>query len=519
MTLENTEHLEEHPRKSLPLAVQGYAVRFFKYNRSLDRPVQAEAPMTPDRLSDWGILEMSWEDQSSEESLFYTVPAGAMETYRKSVESHFVQYEKTGSNMQQEEVDTYIYDAVAEFGSRENAYEDDEGETRRYYLPGAFDGSKSSKFAQKKRKNLVKSYTARSYEMAADLPYGHCIGNKLGTQQSFLVGKRPANSLNVGSIPTKRVRTAARQRVVSPFSAGAIGGIQLANKTEVSSEDTSSFQDDQSTLHGGSQIRKTLELESTGDFGKQLPFDCTEITTQPKKKKKAKHLGSAYEQRWQLDSMVPIEQRDHSKKRLDSHHFESNGSSGKALSSGLYSQHPAKKQKIMKQSLDTSPESITPVTGSIHSPVASQMSNMSNPNKLFKVIAGRDRRKTKALKIPAGQSGSGSPWSLFEDQALVVLVHDMGPNWELVSDAMNSTLQFKCIFRKPKECKERHKALMDRNAGDGADSAEDSGSSQPYPSTLPGIPKASIYLLFDNAPLCPFYLYVGFWCGGTTYIV
>lgn len=30
-------------------------------------------------------------------------------------------------------------------------------------------------------------------------------------------------------------------------------------------------------------------------------------------------------------------------------------------------------------------------------------------------------------------------------QALVVTVHDMGPNWELVSDAINSTLQFKVI--------------------------------------------------------------------------
>jgi len=55
---------------------------------------------------------------------------------------------------------------------------------------------------------------------------------------------------------------------------------------------------------------------------------------------------------------------------------------------------------------------------------------------------------------------------------------------------------FQCIFRKPKECKERHKILMDRSAGDGADSAEDSGSSQSYPSTLPGIPKAWILLLF-----------------------
>ncbi|XP_058111338.1 26S proteasome non-ATPase regulatory subunit 4 homolog [Magnolia sinica] len=28
-------------------------------------------------------------------------------------------------------------------------------------------------------------------------------------------------------------------------------------------------------------------------------------------------------------------------------------------------------------------------------------------------------------------------------EALVVLMHDMGPNWELISDAINSTLQFK----------------------------------------------------------------------------
>ncbi|KAF9604582.1 hypothetical protein IFM89_008026 [Coptis chinensis] len=99
---------------------------------------------------------------------------------------------------------------------------------------------------------------------------------------------------------------------------------------------------------------------------------------------------------------------------------------------------------------------------------------------------------------PAGKSVSGGPWSLFEDQALVVLVHDMGPNWELVSDVVSSTLQFKCIYRNPKECKERHKILMDRNAGDGADSAEDSGSSQSYPSTLPGIPKGSARQLFQH---------------------
>ncbi|MCD7456460.1 Chromatin modification- protein EAF1 A [Datura stramonium] len=115
------------------------------------------------------------------------------------------------------------------------------------------------------------------------------------------------------------------------------------------------------------------------------------------------------------------------------------------------------------------------------------------------MFCGRDQgRRAKTLKMSAGQAGSGSPWSLFQDQVLIVLVHDMGPNWELVSDAFNNTLQFKCIYRKPKECKERHKILLDRSGGDGADSTDDSGSSLPYPSTLPVIPKGSARKLFQN---------------------
>ncbi|KAA8543485.1 hypothetical protein F0562_021020 [Nyssa sinensis] len=490
---ETSKELElQCPGKKFALAVQGYAVRFLKYNSSVVPLGQAEAPVTPDRVADLGILEMSWEDHFTEENLFYTVPPGAMETYKKSIESHLLQYEKAGSSMQ-EEVDTSMYDAVADFGSQENAYEEDEGETSTYFLPGAFEGSRSSKFAQKKRKNSIKSYTARSYELGADLPYMQCMENKVGTQQAVLMGKRPANSLNVGSIPTKRVRTASRQRLLSPFSAGTSGCVQAPNKTDASSGDTNSFQDDQSTLHGGSHIPNSLEVESVGDFEKQLPFDSAEVSTKPKKKKKAKHLGSTYEHRWQLDSNFQNDQRDHTRKRSESHQLESNGSSG------LFGQHMVKKPKMMKQSLDNSFDNLNPMAGSIPSPVASQMSNMSNPNKFIKMLGGRDRgRKAKALKMPSGQAGSGSTWSLFEDQALVVLVHDMGPNWELVSDAINTTLQFKCIFRKPKECKERHNILLDRTAGDGADSAEDSGSSQPYPSTLPGIPKGSARQLFQR---------------------
>ncbi|XP_077225080.1 chromatin modification-related protein EAF1 B-like isoform X2 [Tasmannia lanceolata] len=505
---ETHKHLEEqNSEKALRFPIQGYAVRFLKYNSSSDYRLQAEAPMTPDRLSDAGILEISQEDQFSEESLFYTLPPGALEDYRKSVESLWAQYEKI-DNMNQGELETSLFDYGSDCVAQENAYEEDEGETSMYYFAGAFDRSKSSKFAQRKWKNSQKSYTSRSYDATSDLPYGLCLENKLGNQTSLLAGKRPSNSLNVGLIPTKRVRTASRQRVVSPFGTGPQG----ANKDNASSGDTCSFQDDHSSLHGGSLLRKTLEVESTGDFGKQLPFNGTEISTKPKKKK-AKHTlgyrnslnstdtagyfssekGSTFEQRWQMDSMVHHEQKDQSKKRFESHNFESNGNTG------LYGQHVAKKPKLLKHLPDGAPEFSTPVTGSIPSPVTSQMSNMSNSNKLIKMIANRDRgRKAKALKMHAGQSGSGSPWSIFEDQALVVLVHDMGPNWELISDAINSALQFKCIFRKPKECKERHKILMDRNSGDGADSAEDSGTSQAYPTNLPGIPKGSARQLFQR---------------------
>lgn len=59
-----------------------------------------------------------------------------------------------------------------------------------------------------------------------------------------------------------------------------------------------------------------------------------------------------------------------------------------------------KKPKMMKQSVDNSVEHLTPIGGSVPSPVASQMSNLSNPNKFIKLFGGRDRgRKRKALKV------------------------------------------------------------------------------------------------------------------------
>ena len=65
---------------------------------------------------------------------------------------------------------------------------------------------------------------------------------------------------------------------------------------------------------------------------------------------------------------------------------------------GLYGHHNAKKPKIMKQQPDNAFD-IAP-SGSIPSPVGSQMSNMSNPSKIIRLIHGRDKgRKAKTPKV------------------------------------------------------------------------------------------------------------------------
>lgn len=53
------------PSRDFSHAVQGYAVRFLKYNSSLLPVSLAEAPATPDRVSDFG-MEISWEDHFTE---------------------------------------------------------------------------------------------------------------------------------------------------------------------------------------------------------------------------------------------------------------------------------------------------------------------------------------------------------------------------------------------------------------------------------------------------------------------
>ncbi|XP_075493581.1 LOW QUALITY PROTEIN: chromatin modification-related protein EAF1 B-like [Primulina tabacum] len=466
---ESSKELDnQQSQKTGAFSVLAYAVRFLKYNTLNVLNNRAEFPPTPDRTSDLRTLDVSWEENLTDEYLFYTIPPGAIEMYKKSIESHVARCKRIGASAP-EEVETSACDTAADFAFQENMYEE---EMSTYDMAVAYDNNKPARFCQNKRKQLTHAYGARSFDVDSSLLAVRYTDNKVLRQPSSLMVKRPCSSLNV-SIPTKRVRTAYR-RVTSPFSAGTSGCILRPNKTEASSGDTSSFQDDHNTLHGVSLVPNSLESELGGEYGKQLPLDTAEVST--KSKKRSKHLL----------------QRVHWKNESDSYQIESNGAEGFLV-------QPMMKMLKMQQPHNSSFDDILPVGGSVTSPVASQMSNMSNSNKIIKVIVAHDRaRKPKAMKMPAGQPGSGSPWSLFEDQALVVLVHDLGPNWELISDAISGTLHFKYIFRKPKVCKERHHILMDGTSGDGPDSAEDSGSSQPYRSTLPGIPKGSARQLFQR---------------------
>ncbi|CAM0881456.1 unnamed protein product [Alopecurus aequalis] len=471
--------------------IQSYALRFLEYNRNVSACLSlAEAPPTPERLNDFGILKVP--DELSDTNLFYEVAPGAMHAYRDSVEYQSAYNKRFANTGHKDDYEPSTCDSVPDV-HRENGY-GDEGEAYTYLLPGTYDGGLASKSGHKKKQQMhQRMNVTRPYDNGVDPPYDPCLENKIGNQPFLSNGKRPPDFL---SIPTKRIRTAARQRVASPFSAGVAGTPQFTSKTDASSGDTNSCQDDQSSLHGVFFPRKNADIESTVDFDRQLMYDGIEVS-KSKKKKKSKHPGYKAPQSATESYTLIAGKKDYLKKRPEAYQFDPNVNLDADLSTALNGQHASKKTKL-HQAPDISLEALTPV-GPLASPVASQMSNMVNPTKIIKIITNRDRgRKTKGLKMTAGHSGPGCPWSNFEDQALVVLVHDMGQNWELVSDALNSIVQLKCIYRRPDECKDRHKLLTDKTSGDGADSADDSGSSQHYQSTLPGIPKGSARQLFQR---------------------
>mgnify|MGYP003702668471 CR=1 FL=1 len=171
---------------------------------------------------------------------------------------------------------------------RGHAYEDDDVEASTYVLHGTYDDGLPSKSSHKKKHLMQQRMNGtRHYSTGVDMPYDPYVESKPGNQPFLSNGKRPSDFFN---IPTKRIRTAARQRVVSPYPANASGATAFTSKTDASSGDTNSCQDDQSSLHGGSFPRKNVDIESTVDFDRQL-YDGSEVSTKSKKKKKSKHPG------------------------------------------------------------------------------------------------------------------------------------------------------------------------------------------------------------------------------------
>ncbi|KAF9600204.1 hypothetical protein IFM89_005028 [Coptis chinensis] len=369
-----------------------------------------------DKISDLGNVEIPHEVKFLEESLFYTVSTGAWGRYRNLVESDWLESKSSklwGMH-------------VLEMKEKMSPYN----------VPGAFRGCKSLRSSLKGQKGLPKSCTAGSYEVRGGIPYEHHSENKLGSHSSIIMEKRSLNILQIGSIPTKRARTVSRKRVQCPSIGEASEVVQVGKITDLSSGDTNSFQDQQNIVHEDLHISKYLNVECVRGFQKNLPTDCTEIPA-TLENAEARHVDSAYECGWQRDTIGPKEQRDHSEQRSEYHQHESNGYSGPL------GQHVVKKPSILEKLSDTFTQGIIARTGC---PLASETSNASNLNKSMKKVSCRHRRKkTKSLQMPTGQSESrsGNSWSPSQDQALFVFVHDLGPNWELVSDAINSTLLFK----------------------------------------------------------------------------
>eukprot|EP00850_Spirogloea_muscicola_P003444 SM000014S00232 [mRNA] locus=s14:61482:70026:- [translate_table: standard] len=113
--------------------------------------------------------------------------------------------------------------------------------------------------------------------------------------------------------------------------------------------------------------------------------------------------------------------------------------------------------------------------------------------KLSKEKGGRKGEKHKKKTQSSAAAGS-LPWSGEEDKSLLAMVHDLGLNWDLVSDVLGSITQLKGVYRKPKQCRDRHKALIDKLEGGEGDEASDDQRGGAFP----GLPKGSARALLQR---------------------
>lgn len=280
--------------------VQAYALRFLKDFSGRQLMPQAEAPPTPDRVSECGIFDF-WEGQVSEESLFYTVPMNAMEAYRQSVVTQWEGEYEQRLQEHESEMDMHVSGEAMEYSSGT-------------YAVGP----------------LVSPLVT-------------------GKRSSGVLGG--ANPTNRGSIPTKRMRTsavAARQRAAG--GTGPLVSIPLAHlaRSDISSCETNSQQDEMTALLEGSSVSgRATDVDSNGAFMRNnLAVDGVDSPFKSKKKKKTRHFIGGHvasigcdrdsEQLWQHNSHRQSELKEHSKQKADHAGIGNSGLEGLGAHTGTY---------------------------------------------------------------------------------------------------------------------------------------------------------------------------------------
>ncbi|CAK9257362.1 unnamed protein product [Sphagnum jensenii] len=486
--------------KKKSMVIQQYAMRFLK-SSGFELMVQAEAPATPERHSESSstILEPFWEDQFPEELLFYVVPHGAMEVYRASAESDRATLEKCELELASDAEVHTIHDAAedaavnCDFGVGDHA--DDRGSQDDYpqlhFMPHSVgSGGGLPGIAKKKRKKILKVNTAipkvePGGPLSGFVYEPSMSGGDLGLPSPVVTGKRSlsghtGSSSLPGIIPTKRARSSAanlRQRpAVASTSPGTLG---LSPRTTVSSH---CKQDKGMDMLDGSN-RADINSDTPSNSLHAVGNKGTFVPSKSKKKKNFKHsLGDTSASR-QADDGVSGSTTVKVPMTFVIFLPDTSETPGPGV----------KKSKIVKQSSDGNTEAISdPIQPASQT---GQQSVVLGGNKMMRQNSNRDRNNPKSKSSKGSPlntpTGIGIPWSSVEDQAILVLVHDLGPNWELVSDVLSYNSQLKGIYRKPMLCRERHKFLSERLGTEIQENSDDFSPVQLSNAPPTGIPKGN----------------------------
>nr|XP_024380298.1 chromatin modification-related protein EAF1 B-like isoform X1 [Physcomitrium patens]XP_024380299.1 chromatin modification-related protein EAF1 B-like isoform X1 [Physcomitrium patens]PNR51048.1 hypothetical protein PHYPA_010234 [Physcomitrium patens] len=505
---------EKLKKKNL-YGVERYAVDYLKAS-GCGRMAQAVASVSHKLYWECnGILYFNDQERFSKEPLYYNVPSGAAEACRVSIEM-----ERTRAEVEYEAkrvvavaeaeapaageasgevslgIDFGFSDFLVDGGSQEDEFQTNymgEGGHARIY--------------KKKRKKILKSNTGSKIEGIELQGLAYQSSDMSTPDRNVVTGKRslpgesgPNNA--PGSIPVKRQRSSAinlRPRAshlsISPGTTGVLSRTGPGSQNQQEGESFGMLDgSNRSDSANDTSNSKTHRIGDVGGF----------ITNKWNKKQNPKtfpELSNSRSFEGGFPAGPPEKSADEDSHELLYHEQEqikrkgetnwsfvvtsSDASLGTPTdtpetpgSQSLSGQQNVKKQKSSKQS-ETDAETATPAPAP-NPPTLQQPPSLPSANKLSKQSSMRDRnRRLRLNKVPPSTPiGVGTPWSASEDQAILALVHDLGPNWELVSDVLSSNSQIKGIYRRPNQCKERHKSLTERSNLDGMESPEDSNSSQ-----------------------------------------